>query len=833
MHHQSRRFDEEHVLHELHHYLPAQAPLKDFIHHNSLHAFQHQSFFDAIRNASKIFGYKTSFSLNQYRARYFQGEISKAIIHRCITNQQGKEHIPFWMDKLFNAEYKDRTATKIGRLRSGWKNHYKIDLNALVHINLFRILNSFLDQGIAIWKFPVQNKSLLDSLKVMEGNSMSSFFKTKRARKLLLSGKHEIQYLLSILIGNESLYSEYLFDQQFSHPGWSGLVANVEVNPAGLFASKKISLKELIILELLLEIDALDDHFGEKWKSLDHFVNPPEKPLFENTAITEEDECIMLWQEAFEWSYYDQVLFGLSKGKTQSTTTDKRSFQALFCIDDRNCSLRRYVENLDTNCSTYGTPGHFGLDFYFQPENGKFHTKVCPAPVQPKFLIKESGSKLKRSKDAHFHPYSHHYFFGWLIAQTLGFWSAFRLFLSIFKPSAGPAITSSFQHMDADSELSIEHVHQHQQHHLQVGYTVAEMTQRVANVLNSIGLISDFAPIVYIIGHGASSVNNTHYAGYDCGACSGRPGSVNAKAFAYMANHTEVRSSLHKLNIHIPDNTYFLSALQDTTRDEIIFFETKNIDSNISALHNVNVNIFNKSLELNAKERSRRFETINSKQDIKKIHEKIKLRSVSLFEPRPELNHATNALCIIGRREITKHLFLDRRAFMNSYDYRVDPQGDFLLNILNAAAPVCGGINLEYYFSRVDNQKLGAGSKLPHNVMGLIGVANGIEGDLRPGLPLQMIEVHDPLRLMIIIEQKPDKVLQVIQKNSATYEWFKNDWIKLVVIDPDSRELYLFKNLDFEKYECTTEHIPSLTNINSIIESNIENLPVYLIPEFA
>jgi uncharacterized protein len=54
---------------------------------------------------------------------------------------------------------------------------------------------------------------------------------------------------------------------------------------------------------------------------------------------------------------------------------------------------------------------------------------------------------------------------------------------------------------------------------------------------------------------------------------------------------------------------------------------------------------------------------------------------------------------------------------------------------------------LEYYFSRVDNQKLGAGTKLPHNVMGLIGVANGIEGDLRPGLPLQMIEVHDPVKI--------------------------------------------------------------------------------------
>ena len=28
---------------------------------------------------------------------------------------------------------------------------------------------------------------------------------------------------------------------------------------------------------------------------------------------------------------------------------------------------------------------------------------------------------------------------------------------------------------------------------------------------------------------------------------------------------------------------------------------------------------------------------------------------------------------------------------------------------------------------------MGAGTKLPHNVMGLIGVANSSDGDLRPG----------------------------------------------------------------------------------------------------
>jgi uncharacterized protein YbcC (UPF0753/DUF2309 family) len=218
---------------------------------------------------------------------------------------------------------------------------------------------------------------------------------------------------------------------------------------------------------------------------------------------------------------------------------------------------------------------------------------------------------------------------------------------------------------------------------------------------------------------------------------------------------------------------------------------------------------------------------MNSKRSATKVHDVVKLRTVSLFEPRPELNHATNTLCIVGRREITKGLFLDRRAFMHSYDYTTDPEGNYLLGIMNAVAPVCGGINLEYYFSRVDNQNLGAGTKLPHNVMGLFGVANGIDGDLRTGLPSQMIEVHDPLRLLVIVEHKPDVVLATIQKNPATYEWFANEWVNLVAFDSENNTFFSFSDGVFNPYNLLDYPISDVDDVESVVESSHENLPVF------
>jgi len=357
----------------------------------------------------------------------------------------------------------------------------------LVQPILFRILCSYLDQGISIWAFPAREKGFLSAIKEIEKFSASSFFRSRRTKNLLFSKQCNISNLMKMLVGDESLFGQYLFDQQFGHMGWSGMVAVVEGNPSTLLDTRIISLHDLIIFELLLEIDAMDYHFGEgKWAPLASRLTEKPGDLFDEVKETELHEVLSLWQDAYEWSYYDQVLAGIKyvPKNLNHRSPDTKTFQSLFCIDDREDSLRRHLEKLDPLCETFATPGFFSMEFFYQPEDGKFLTKVCPAPMTPKYLIKGSNSQSKRQQDIHFSKHATSFYSGWLFSQTLGFWSALKLFINIFRPSSGPATALSFQHMDRFSDLTIENQNpDDKENGLQIGFTVPEMAQRLEAAL--------------------------------------------------------------------------------------------------------------------------------------------------------------------------------------------------------------------------------------------------------------------------------------------------------------------------------------------------------------
>lgn len=852
-----RSFNESHVIDELKHLLPSQQALKDFIHHNSLHAFQHMKFYDAIFKASKIFGFQVHLQLTEYRDLYKTGRIREDILQMVIKNRKGDESMHDWNERLLRKEYDTINQPRIGQLRKYWKETYQLDLDNKVHPLLFRILCAFLDQGIALDGFPVVNRSFTESIREMEQRSLVSFFRTKAIRKKFLSGDYSITELLIKIVGNPDYFEQYLFDQQFAHHGWSGFVSAVEDNPQTLLDRKLITLRQLVEFELLLELDALQHHLGKNWKPLAETVSEPPAALLADVPKTELAEVIALWQDAFEWSYYDSVLKGiLMADEKKAAGLDKDgsstspggnnpvSLQAIFCIDEREDSLRRHIEAVDKQSETFGAPGFFGVEFYFLQEGGKFYDKLCPAPVTPKYLIKETGAKNSHKDEPIYTKLTHGLLSGFLLSISFGFWALLKKIQLLFRPKMSPAISNAYGHMDKYSRLSIENRSTtDMENGLQIGYTVEEMAARGENFLRGIGLVKDFAPIVYFVAHGSSSANNPHHGAHDCGACSGRPGATNARVQSFILNHPKVHQLLAIKGIAIPDTTQFIGSMHDTAADVMDYYDEDVLTPENRVRHEENIRNFETALNLNAKERSRRFASINTRQQLEQVRKAIHSRSVSLFEPRPELGHGTNTLAIIGRRQTTKGLFLDRRAFLNSYDYTTDPDGSILTAVMKPIGLVCGGINLEYYFSRVDNIKMGAGTKLPHNVMGLFGVANSSDGDLRPGLPWQMIEVHDPVRLLVIVEHRPDIVIKAIQSSPEVYEWYFNEWVHIVSLHPEEKQFYYFKNGMFEKYTPITDNsaIGTIHNMeklfedakemetNHIVHATEENLPVYLL----
>jgi uncharacterized protein YbcC (UPF0753/DUF2309 family) len=452
--------------------------------------------------------------------------------------------------------------------------------------------------------------------------------------------------------------------------------------------------------------------------------------------------------------------------------------------------MRRHVESAGSYIATYGYAGFFGLDATLIDSQGNQHA-ICPPLVKPSKTILSQKTACCTHNESFVTNINRTLFnlqLNPISAAFISLLSPLLVGLTVLKDRFAyrhaPASTASdfkFEYLVSDKNPN--------------GFSYADIALRLGNLLKTTGLVVAPGELIVLVGHGANGANNPYKSAYDCGACGGKPGDINTKIFAEMANLPEVRAELSKLGTDLPATTLVVGAYHNTTTDEFIFFDTNKIpQERQNQISEIQI-IVKEASTKNALERSRRFASI---QDVKinQILDEVKRRAYYIAEPRPEYGHATNALCVVGRRELTKNLFLDRRAFLVSYEASIDPNHAILASILKAIVPVCMGINLEYFFSSVDNYKYGAGSKLPQNVVAGCATMTGSLGDLRTGLPKQMIEIHEPVRLAMLVQSTRAAIDQILTSEPTLRNPIKNGWFRLYLVDPNNSEISAYRESD-------------------------------------
>lgn len=559
----------------------------------------------------------------------------------------------------------------------------------------------------------------------------------------------------------------------------------------------------------------LAQHLGLAAPEIERMGRAGAERLLACVQALDEERTGYLWLNAYERHYREQIFAALAAnhGRSPGRWNRRPYAQMVFCMDDREEGMRRHVEELNPAVETFGAAGFFGVAINWRGLDDATVTPLCPVVVTPAHEVRElaeAGEEAlhaehvkRRARRLKFkevlHQGSRRGLLGATLISTvaapvalpvlvgkvllparLGKWA--RRLRERFDRSVSTqvAITAPADSAPATPAMP------------RLGFTDAEQAERVAGFLRTIGLTANFAPFVVLFGHGSHSQNNPHLSAYDCGACSGRHGGPNARVFAAMANRLEVRGLLAERGIFIPNDTWFVGAEHNTCDDEIAWYDQALVPPVMHNRFGELKALLAEAGKLHAQERCRRFASAPSKLAAERAWRHVADRAFDFSQARPELGHATNATAFIGRRAMSRGAFFDRRAFLISYDPSQDAEGKILEAILLAAGPVGAGISLEYYFSTVNNERYGCGTKIVHNVTGLFGVMEGAASDLRTGLPRQMIEIHEAMRLLIVVEHGIDVLSAIYQRQPPLQELVGNGWVQLAAKHPETGAIHLF-----------------------------------------
>jgi uncharacterized protein YbcC (UPF0753/DUF2309 family) len=507
-----------------------------------------------------------------------------------------------------------------------------------------------------------------------------------------------------------------------------------------------------------------------------------------------------LLQEAYEGAYQRRLLAQIAENTVEIRSKSagrRKQVQAAFCIDVRSEIYRRAFESVFTDAETIGFAGFFGYPIEYVQIGHVVGGAQCPVLLTPTFVVCEAVKnasaaeetkilglrQLRRRAAKAWKSFKLAAVSSFIYVETAGVLYASKILsdsLSLTRPVKDPNIDGLDRSVQGRVGPRIE---SRTVGGRQTGFDERQRLVQAEAVLRAMSLTDQFARLVLLVGHGSTTANNPHASSLDCGACGGHTGEANARVAALILNETAVRAGLRTRGIDIPEDTWFLGCLHDTTTDHIEIFDA----DDVPATHQEELRrVRGRLSRASSLARLERAALLRVPDDAH-TESRILARSRDWSQVRPEWGLAGNAAFIAAPRTRTRGIDLGGRVFLHEYDWSKD-KGDAVLElIMTAPMIVASWINLQYYGSTVNNRAFGAGNKVLHNVTGAIGVLEGNAGDLKSGLPWQSVHdgkrfVHEPLRLNVFIEAPLEAINRVIAKHESVRDLADNRWLHLFAL---------------------------------------------------
>jgi len=678
-------------------------------------------------------------------------------------------------------------AEKVDEVEGGdWSSHIINDVT--------RHCAAHFDQGQAAWPSPWKNLPLYTAWRRSASiNPRMDMLGMKGYRKLVAqlppSPQDAITKLLNKLGISEAYWPGFLLCQLMSVAGWASYVRY-----RGQQALSKENQNDDLfgLLAIRLAYDVALAHSGHGNLSPDSILVRalPEQPKIDKHQPPRQDVLIRhAMQVAAEIAYRKKTLSQLKINSSNSEQASRKAAQMVFCIDVRSEVIRRHLESLDDGIETLGFAGFFGVSIEHVALGESAGDAHCPVLLKP---------TIRATACTHDHAYEAvalskaHHAKRWAktckqfktsavscfsFVESLGLAYAGKLAADAFiKPTLNLA---GLKKRPWATGLSLK-MKAGQSGHKAHELSVSDRVGMCAGILKNLGLTGGFARLVMICGHEAEVVNNPYKAGLACGACGGHSGAPNARVLAGLLNDAQVRAGLAERGVVIPGDTWFVPAVHNTTTDVISLLDLAQVPaSQAEGLKQLEAWIAQAG-RLTRAERSGR---LGQEQG-----ESLISRSRDWSEVRPEWGLAGNAAFIVAPRQRTKGLDLGGRVFMHNYDPAKDTDLTVLELILTAPMIVTSWINLQYYASAIDNKHFGSGTKTLHNIVGNFGVLSGNGGDLMTGLPWQSVHdgqqlQHDPLRLLVIVENTRKALDSIITKHTSVRDLVQNGWLTIIAIE--------------------------------------------------